>query len=84
MQYRHGSPISSLRYLDTENLAPPIVMADLAIGRSPVRRSDLGELPIPDKVELDVEYRRHRSFWFDPHLLWLTLARVMCQDGVLH
>jgi O-antigen biosynthesis protein WbqP len=42
------------------------------------------ELPIPEKVKLDAEYLRRRSFWFDVHILWLTLAQVSRRDGVSH
>jgi Sugar transferases involved in lipopolysaccharide synthesis len=42
------------------------------------------ELPIPEKVKLDVEYLQRRSFWFDIIILWLTLMRVSRRDGVSH
>lgn len=42
------------------------------------------ELPIPEKVKLDVEYLHRRSFWFDLHILWLTIVKVLQQDGVSH
>lgn len=42
------------------------------------------ELPIPQKVELDVEYLRRRSFWFDLKILWMTLVKVVRRDGVAH
>ncbi|WP_409070266.1 sugar transferase [Desulfobulbus sp.] len=42
------------------------------------------ELPIPEKVELDAEYLRRRSFRFDLTILWLTLVRVSRRDGVSH
>lgn len=42
------------------------------------------ELPIPDKVELDVVYLQHRSFWFDIRILWLTVVKVIQRDGVTH
>lgn len=42
------------------------------------------ELPIPEKVKLDVEYLQRRSFWFDLRILWLTLVRVFRTDGVSH
>jgi O-antigen biosynthesis protein WbqP len=42
------------------------------------------ELPIPEKVKLDVEYMHRRSFWFDLRILWLTFARVLRQDGISH
>ena len=42
------------------------------------------ELPIPEKVALDVEYLQRRSFSFDIRILWLTFWRVMRRDGVAH
>ena len=42
------------------------------------------ELPIPQKVDLDVEYLNRRSFFFDIYILWLTFAKVMKRDGVSH
>jgi O-antigen biosynthesis protein WbqP len=42
------------------------------------------ELSIPDKVELDVEYLNHQSFWFDIKILWMTFLKVMKRDGVSH
>jgi O-antigen biosynthesis protein WbqP len=42
------------------------------------------ELPIPQKVELDVEYLRRRSFLFDLRILWLTVVKVLRRDGVSH
>jgi len=42
------------------------------------------ELPIPEKVKLDVEYLRRQSFWFDIRILWLTFVRVIRRDGVSH
>lgn len=42
------------------------------------------ELPIPDKVKLDVEYLQRQSLWFDIHILWLTLVKVVRRDGVTH
>jgi len=42
------------------------------------------ELPIPDKVELDVEYVSRQSFWFDIYILWLTFVKVLKRDGVSH
>ena len=42
------------------------------------------ELPIPEKIKLDVEYLRRQSFWFDVRILWLTLIRVSRRDGVSH
>lgn len=42
------------------------------------------ELPIPEKVQLDVDYLQRRSFWFDLYILWLTLVRVLGREGVSH
>lgn len=42
------------------------------------------ELPIPDKVKLDVEYLKRKSFWFDLYILWLTVVNVLRRDGVSH
>ena len=42
------------------------------------------ELPISEKVKLDVEYLRRQSFWFDIRILWLTFVRVIRRDGVSH
>jgi O-antigen biosynthesis protein WbqP len=41
-------------------------------------------LPIPEKVALDVEYMERKSFWFDMYILWLTMLKVVRQDGVSH
>ena len=42
------------------------------------------ELPIPQKVELDVEYLRRRSLLFDLRILWLTVVKVLRRDGISH
>ena len=42
------------------------------------------ELPIPDKVKLDVEYLQHQSLWFDIRILWLTFVKVIRRDGITH
>lgn len=42
------------------------------------------ELPIPQKVELDVAYLQQRSFWFDLRIIWLTAVKVLKRDGVTH
>jgi O-antigen biosynthesis protein WbqP len=42
------------------------------------------ELPIPQKVELDAEYLRRRSFLFDIQIIWLTAVKVLKRDGVSH
>ena len=42
------------------------------------------ELPIPDKVKLDVEYLQRRSLGFDIRILWMTFVKVLRRDGVSH
>ena len=42
------------------------------------------ELPVPDKVELDIEYMERQSFWFDIYILWSTFVKVVSRDGVAH
>ena len=42
------------------------------------------EVPIPEKVKLDVAYLQRQSLWFDIHILWLTFAKVLKRDGVSH
>ncbi len=42
------------------------------------------ELPIPDKVKLDVAYLQRQSLGFDIRILWLTLVKVLQRDGVTH
>ena len=42
------------------------------------------ELPIPEKVQLDVEYLRRRSLGFDLRILWMTFVKVLGRDGVAH
>lgn len=42
------------------------------------------ELPIPEKVKLDVEYLHRQSFLFDLRILWLTFVKVVRRDGVSH
>ena len=42
------------------------------------------ELPIPQKVQLDVEYLERRSLLFDMKILWLTALKVLARDGVSH
>ncbi len=42
------------------------------------------ELPIPEKVALDVEYMERQSFIFDLKIIFLTLLKVLKRDGVSH
>jgi O-antigen biosynthesis protein WbqP len=39
------------------------------------------ECPIPIKVELDEYYLKHRSFFFDVEILWLTFWKVLRREG---
>ena len=42
------------------------------------------ELPILQKVALDLEYLQRQGFWFDIKILWLTFLKVVQRDGVSH
>jgi len=42
------------------------------------------ELPIPDKVKLDVEYLQRQSLGLDVRILWMTFVKVLRRDGVSH
>lgn len=42
------------------------------------------ELPIPEKVQLDVEYMKRQSFWFDLKIIFFTLQKVLKKDGITH
>lgn len=42
------------------------------------------ELPIPDKVKLDLEYLQRQTLAFDLRILWLTFVKVLRRDGVSH
>jgi O-antigen biosynthesis protein WbqP len=42
------------------------------------------ELPVFEKVKLDAEYLRRRSFLFDLRILWITLVKVVARQGVSH
>jgi len=42
------------------------------------------ELPITEKVKLDVAYLQRQSLWFDIRILWLTFLKVLKRDGVSH
>jgi O-antigen biosynthesis protein WbqP len=42
------------------------------------------ELPILEKVKLDVEYLKRQSLSFDVYILWKTFVKVLLRDGVSH
>ena len=42
------------------------------------------ELPIPEKVKLDVDYVRMQSLAFDAKVILLTFLKVMRRDGIVH
>jgi len=42
------------------------------------------ELPIPDKVSLDVAYMQRQSLWFDVKIIVLTFVKVLRRDGIQH
>ena len=42
------------------------------------------ELPIPDKVKLDVDYVKTQSFCLDLKIILLTFLKVLRRDGIQH
>src|SRR5450830_1556291 len=42
------------------------------------------ELPIPQKVALDVVYLQNQSFWLDLKIIGLTVWKVLRSDNVTH
>ena len=42
------------------------------------------ELPIPEKVTLDVEYLKRKSFLFDLKIIFLTVVKVLHRQDVAH
>ncbi len=42
------------------------------------------ELPIPEKVALDKEYLKNRSFLLDLRIIMLTFIKVIYKDGITH
>lgn len=42
------------------------------------------ELPIPEKVKLDVDYMKNQSFWLDLKIIFLTFVKVLRRDGIQH
>jgi O-antigen biosynthesis protein WbqP len=42
------------------------------------------ELPIPDKVKLDVEYMQQQSFLMDIKIIFLTFVKVLRSEGIQH
>lgn len=42
------------------------------------------ELPIPEKVKLDLEYMQKQSLLFDFVILWRTFIKVIARDGISH
>jgi O-antigen biosynthesis protein WbqP len=42
------------------------------------------DLPIPRKVQFDVEYLQRKSLRFDLYILWLTAVSVLRRRGVSH
>lgn len=42
------------------------------------------ELPIPEKVALDIEYLQRKSFWFDIKIILMTAWKVVRRDNVTH
>lgn len=42
------------------------------------------ELPIPEKVKMDVEYMQQQSFLFDIKIIFMTFVKILKRDGIKH
>jgi O-antigen biosynthesis protein WbqP len=42
------------------------------------------ELPIPVKVQFDLEYLQRRSLAFDLQIIGMTILKVLRSEGVMH
>ena len=42
------------------------------------------ELPIPDKVKLDLDYLSRQSLTFDLKVILMTVVKVIRRDGIVH
>jgi len=42
------------------------------------------ELPISEKVKLDVDYMNQQSSWVDMKIIFLTFVKVLRRDGIQH
>ena len=42
------------------------------------------ELPIPEKVKLDVDYLHQQSFALDLKIILMTFLKVLRRDGIKH
>ncbi|MDP3776374.1 sugar transferase [Methylotenera sp.] len=42
------------------------------------------ELPVPEKVKLDLAYMQQQSFWFDMKIIVLTFVKVLRREGIQH
>lgn len=42
------------------------------------------EIPIPQKVALDVYYFKHQSLWLDMKIIALTVIKVLRRDNITH
>ncbi len=42
------------------------------------------ELPIPEKVKLEVEYMQQQSFLMDIKIIFLTFVKVLRREGIQH
>lgn len=42
------------------------------------------ELPIPQKVALEIEYLNKKSSWLDMKIIFLTFLKVLRRDNVMH
>lgn len=74
--YNQHDLIAARQVLGVDDLTPGLT------GWAQVNGRD--ELPIPQKVELDLQYLQQRSLRFDLYIIWLTVMRVARHSGVSH
>jgi O-antigen biosynthesis protein WbqP len=74
--FNQNDLITLRREKGVDRLLPPLT------GWAQVNGRD--QLPIQQKVLLDVEYLHQQSFWFDLRVLLMTFLKVVRWDGVLH
>ena len=74
--FNQGDLIAARTELQVHELVPGLT------GWAQVNGRD--ELPIPEKVKLDAEYLKRRSFLFDLRILWMTASKVVGRKGISH
>lgn len=74
--FNQGDLVALRTQYDVDKLVPGLT------GWAQINGRD--ELPIADKVRLDVEYMQKQSFLFDLKIIFLTFIKVLRRDGIQH